>query len=91
MPTCRNGVPMPNKRYALVVRLWQVKRDCTLSAVTNALDPTAHPALPEPMPCRHWRGAVQLAGEPHLHYFNSLQEMNQLIARLVDSPKTDEQ
>jgi len=26
-----------------------------------------------------------------LHYFNSLQEMNQLIARLVDSPTTAEE
>ena len=76
----RNGVPMPNKRYALVVRLWQVKGDCSSPATTN-------PILTEPSHCYHWRGAVQLAGDTQLHYFNSLQEMNQLIARLVDSPQ----
>lgn len=91
MPACRNGVIMPNKRYALVVRLWQVKRDCTLPVITNVLDPTTQPDLTDdPIVCRHWRGAVQVAGDPQLHYFNSLQEMNQLIAQLVNSPKTDE-
>jgi len=82
---------MPNKRYALVVRLWQVKSDCTEPTTINSLDPATSATLIEPPRCQHWRGAVQLAGDTQLHYFNSLQEMNQLIARLVDSPTTAEE
>lgn len=75
---------MSNKRYALVVRLWQVKGDCSSPAATN-------PILTEPTHCHHWRGVVQLAGDAQQHYFNSLQEMNQLIARLIDSPPAVEE
>lgn len=82
---------MPNKRYALVVRLWQVKNNCPEPAAIDSLDATTHPSLTEPSHCHHWRGAVQLAGDTQLHYFNSLPEMNQLIARLVDSPRTVEE
>lgn len=82
---------MPNKRYALVVRLWQVKGDCTQPDRADPLDPNTHPDLTDPIACRYWRDAVQLAGNTHLHCFNSLQGMNQLIARLVDNPTTNEQ
>ncbi len=75
---------MPNKRYALVVRLWQVKGVQTGAAATNLLAPSNDLILPEPIVYHHWRGAVQLAGDTQLHYFNSLQELNQLIGRLVD-------
>jgi hypothetical protein len=75
---------MPNKRYALVVRLWQVKGEQTGSAATNLLAPSNDLVSTEPIVYHHWRGAVQLAGDTQLHYFNSLPELNQLIARLVD-------
>jgi|688.fasta_scaffold343189_2 hypothetical protein len=74
---------MPNKRYALVVRLWQVKGEQAGSAA-NLLAPSNDLILTEPIVYHHWRGAVQLAGDTQLHYFNSLPELNQLIARLVD-------
>lgn len=79
---------MPNKRFALVIRLWQVKAEQALLAdVLSEFDSMAE--VTEPPHCYHWRGAVQLAGDTRLHYFNSLQEMNQLIAQLVEPPAAD--
>lgn len=53
MSTFRDGVIMSNKRYALVVRLWQVKSDCTQPVTTNQLDSTLNPDLTEPAHCHH--------------------------------------
>lgn len=80
---------MPTKRFALVVRLWQVKDDPALFAANlSELDNAS--AITVPSPCYHWRGAVQLAGDTRLHYFNSLQEMNHLITQLVEPPAADQ-
>lgn len=81
---------MPNKRFALVVRLWQIKNDqpALLAASTLSASDSAS-AETEPIPCYHWRGAIQLAGDTRLHYFNSLQEMYQLIAQIVEPSVAD--
>lgn len=81
---------MANKRFALVVRLWQVKDDQTLFAASSLAEINSASAITEPVPCYHWRGAVQLAGDTRLHYFNSLQEMYHLIAQIVEPPVAEQ-
>lgn len=81
---------MANKRFALVVRLWQVKDDQPLFTTGALVKSDSISAETDLVHCYHWRGAVQVAGDTRLHYFNSLQEMHQLISHIVEPPVTDQ-
>ena len=77
---------MPNKRYALIVRLWQVQGnsmlDATLSSAESEL--TTEIAVTQPTEfSSHWRGSIQVVGESKLRYFDSLHEITSLLEQLV--------
>ncbi len=92
---------MPNKRYALIVRLWQVQGNSILDISSRAdSDPTLEADVPQPIHAtHHWRGSLQLVGESKIHYFDSVQEITRLLEQMVahasvttnvsDSPSAD--
>lgn len=72
---------MPTKRYALVLRLWQVKTETLYTDAPAWQDDRSADGEQQPY---HWRGAVQVAGEEPIYYFDSWQTMHQLIEQLVN-------
>lgn len=80
---------MPNKRYALIVRLWQVQGNSLLDATISSAEsePITEASVAQPHEfAPHWRGSIQLVGEPRIRYFDSLQEITHLLTQLVAQP-----
>ncbi|MFN8442822.1 MAG: hypothetical protein U0175_18745 [Caldilineaceae bacterium] len=81
---------MPNKRYALIVRLWQVQGNSMLDAALSSAESErtteadvaqSHEFAP------HWRGSIQLVGDSQIRYFDSLHEISHLLAQILPSAR----
>lgn len=80
---------MPNKRYALIVRLWQVQGNSILDTPISGIEsePTIDDGVAQSTGFfPHWRGSIQLVGDTRVRYFDSLQEIAHLLAQLVAQP-----